>query len=169
MTCTQCKYLTVGQIGNMNTEQLIDAYRQGYTIKDLAPSCISSMSVGQTINVNAAPMGGIAPYTVSFYKKLNTSSQTQIGTTQAGIPEATGPTIPSTSTTPYTITNDDAISVTGDPGATPPLAPGYIRIITSIIDSCPTASGGPKTCSESCDINITCAEPTCNIIVEPAP
>jgi hypothetical protein len=169
MTCTKCKYLTVEQIRNMNTEQLIDAYRQGYTVKDLAASCVSSTAVGQTINVNAAPMGGIAPYTVSFYKKLNTSPQTQIGTTQIGVPEATGSTTPSTSTTPYTITNDDATSVTGDPGAIPQLAPGYIRIITSITDSCPAASGGPKIRSESCDINITCAEPTCNIIVEPAP
>lgn len=169
MTCTQCKHLTIEQIKNMSTEQLIDAYRQGYTVKDLAPSCVSSMSVGQTINVNAAPIGGIAPYAVSFYKKLNTSPQIQIGTTQIGVSEATGSTTPSTTTVPYTITDGDATSVTGDPGVTPPLAPGYIRIITNITDSCPTASGGPKTCSESCDINIMCVAPTCNIIVEPAP
>ena len=64
MTCSQCKYLTVRQIRNMNNEQLIDAYRQGYVIKDiqsLAMSCVSSISFGQTININAAPMEGIAP------------------------------------------------------------------------------------------------------------
>ena len=169
MTCTQCKYLTIEQIKNMNTEQLIYAYRQGYTIKDLVPSCISPISVGQTININAAPIGGMAPYTVSFYKKLDTSAPIQIGTTQTGVLEATNSTTPSTTTVPYTITNADVTAAIGDPGTTPPLLAGYIRIITNITDSCPLASGGPKTCSESCDVNITCISPECNIIVEPVP
>ncbi len=169
MTCKQCKHLTIEQISNMDTEQLIDAYRQGYNIGNLTPSCITSaISTGQTININAAPIGGIAPYTVSFYKKLNTSGQVQIGTTQTEVPEATSPTTPSTTTVPYTILNSDETDATGDSGAIPPLTAGSIRIITSITDSCPVASGGPKTSSEYCDINIACALPTCNIIVEPA-
>ena len=168
MTCTQFKYLTVEHINNMNTEQLIDAYRQGYTLKNMTPSCVSPISVGQTININAAPIGGMAPYTVSFYKKLNTSAPAQIGTTQIGILEAVNSTTPSTTTVPYTINNADVTAATGDPGVTPPLLEGYIRIITNITDSCPVASGGPKTCSEFCDINITCISPTCNIIIETA-
>lgn len=171
MTCSQCKYLTIEQIRNMNNEQLIDAYRQGYVLKDiqsLSSSCISSMLVGQTININAAPMEGIAPYTVSFYKKSDTSAPVQIGTTQTGISEAINYTIPSTITQPYTTTDDDVTSATGDSGAIPPLVPGYIRIIVNITDSCPVVLGGPKTCSELCDINIICISPTCNIIVEPA-
>ena len=169
MTCSQCKYLTVEQIKNMDTEQLISAYRQGYVLKNiqsLAPSCLSSISVGQTININAAPMEGIAPYTVSFYKKLDTSAPVQIGTTQTGILEATSSTTPSTITQPYTITDVDVSLATGDSGATPLLLPGYIRTIVNITDSCPIASGGPKTCSELCDINITCIDPTCNFIIE---
>ena len=173
MTCLQCKYLTVEQIKNMNNEQLIDAYRQGYVLKDiqdiqsLATSCVSSISVGQTININTAPMEGIAPYTVSFYKKLDTSAPIQIGTTQIGISEAINSVTPSTITQPYTITDNDITLATGDSGTIPPLAQGYIRIIVNITDSCPVASGGPKICSELCDINITCISPICNIIVEP--
>jgi hypothetical protein len=155
----------------MDTEQLISAYRQGYILKDiqsLVSSCISSISAGQTININAAPMEGIGPYTVSFYKKLDTSEPVQIGTTQTGVSEATNSTTPSTIAQPYTITDTDITAATGDSGALPILAPGYIRIIVNITDSCPIASGGPKTCSELCDINILCTEPICNIIVEPA-
>jgi hypothetical protein len=155
----------------MNTEQLIDAYRQGYILKDiqsLVSSCISSISIGQTININAAPMEGIAPYTVSFYKKLDISAPVQIGAAQTGVPEAINSTTPSTITQPYTITGADVTAATGDSGVTPLLLPGYIRIVVNITDSCPIASGGPKICSELCDINILCAEPTCNIIVEPA-
>jgi hypothetical protein len=170
MTCEQCKNLTVEQIRDMSTEQLIDAYRQGYAIKDLEPLCTSSpVSVGQTINVNAAPMGGIVPYTVKFYKKLNTSDKVQIGTIQTNVPEATSSTIPSTTTSPYIVTNGDRIGATGDPGATPPLPPGYIRIITEITDSCTVSSGGPKICTEYCDVIITCVSQTCNIIVEIVP
>lgn len=170
MTCKQCKNLTVEQIENMNTEQLIDAYRQGYTIRDLLPSCTSSpVSIGQTINVNAAPIGGIVPYTVSFYKKLNTSDKVQIGTTQTNVQDATSSTVPSTNTVPYVITNEDRTGATGDTGATPPLPPGYIRIITEITDSCPISSGGPKTCTEHCDVIISCISQTCNIIVEVVP
>jgi hypothetical protein len=175
MTCSQCKYLTVEQIKNMNTEQLIGAYRQGYILKDiksdikpLASSCLSSISAGQTININAAPMEGMAPYTVSFYKKLNTSDPVIIGTTQTGILEATNSMTPSTIAQPYTITYADIAVATGDSITFPILMPGYIRIIVNITDSCPIASGGPKTCSELCDINITCMEPICNIIIEPA-
>lgn len=175
MTCSQCKYLTVEQIRNMNTEQLINAYRQGYILKDiksdiksLVSSCLSSISVGQTININAAPMEGIAPYTVSFYKKLDTSAPVQIGTTQTGISEAINSTTPSTITQPYTITDIDVALATGDSGTVPILVPGYIRIVVNITDSCPIASGGPKTCLELCDISITCVEPICNIIVESA-
>ena len=168
MTCAQCKYLTIEQIRNMGMEELIDAYRQGYAIKDiqsLAPLCISPISTGQTVNINAAPIGGMAPYTVSFYKKLNTSAPVQVGTTQTGVVEAINSTTPSTATVPYIITAIDMATATGDPGATPVLAPGYVRIITNITDSCPVSSGGPKTCSEFCDINITCASLICNLIV----
>lgn len=172
MVCSQYKYLTVEQIRSMDTEQLIRSYRQGYILKDiqsLTPSCgVSSISIGQTININAAPIEGMAPYTVSFYKKLNISAPVQIGTTQTGVAEATNSTTPSTITVPYTITDADITVATGDSGATPLLLPGYIRIIVNITDSCPIASGGPKTCSELCDINILCIEPTCNIIIEPA-
>lgn len=175
MTCQECKYLTVEQITNMGTEQLIRAYRQGYILKDtksdikyLIPSCVSPISAGDTININAAPMEGMAPYTVSFYKKLNTSTPVQIGTTQTGISNAINSTTPSTITQPYTITYTDIEIATGDSGEIPILAPGYIRIIVNITDSCPVASGGPKICSELCDIGIKCLDPICNIIVEPA-
>ena len=163
MTCAQ--YLTTEQTNNIGTVQLINVYEQGYTIKNLS-SCVPQMSAGEAININAAPIGGIAPYSVSFYKKLNISDPVQIGIIQTSILEAINSTTPSTATVPYTITDADVAAATGDSIVIPQLPPGYIRIITSITDSCPAVSGGPKTYIESCDIYISCVSQICDIIVE---
>ncbi len=125
---------------------------------------------GGTISLNAAPMGGIAPYTVMYYKKIGTTAPVQIGTTATGISEATNSTTPSTTTQTYTILNDDIKNSTGDatpnPGASPyvstALASGYLRIITQITDSCPT---GAQSSIEFCDVSLSCAAPTCNLII----
>lgn len=125
---------------------------------------------GGTISLNAAPMGGIAPYTVIYYKKIGTSSPVQIGTTATGVSEAANSTTPSTTTQTYTILNDDVKNSVGDaipnPAASPyvstALASGYLRIITQITDSCPT---GSQSSIEFCDISLSCAAPTCNLII----
>lgn len=125
---------------------------------------------GGTISLNAAPMGGIAPYTVMYYKKIGTAAPTQIGTTATGVSEATNSTTPSTTTQTYTILNDDVKNSTGDvtsnPAASPyvstALASGYLRIITQITDSCPT---GSQSSIEFCDISLSCVSPTCNLII----
>lgn len=125
---------------------------------------------GGTISLNAAPMGGIAPYTVMYYKKIGTSSPVQIGTTATGVSEATNSTTPSTTTQTYTILNDDVKNSTGDvtpnPAASPyvsaTLSSGYLRIITQITDSCPT---GSQNSIEFCDVSLSCAAPTCNLII----
>ena len=125
---------------------------------------------GGTISLNAAPMGGIAPYTVMYYKKIGTTAPVQIGTTATGVSEATNSTTPSTTTQTYTILNDDVMNSTGDatpnPAASPyvstALASGYLRIITKITDSCPTVS---QSNIEFCDISLSCAAPTCNLII----
>ena len=125
---------------------------------------------GGTISLDAAPIGGIAPYTVMYYKKIGTSAPVQIGTTATGVSEATNSTTPSTTTQTYTILNDDVKNSTGDatpnPAALPyvstALASGYLRIITQITDSCPT---GSQISIEFCDVSLSCAAPSCNLII----
>ena len=125
---------------------------------------------GGTISLNAAPMGGIAPYTVMYYKKIGTAAPTQIGTTATGVSEATNSTTPSTTTQTYTILNDDVKNSTGDPTPAPGSPPyvstalvsGHLRIITQITDSCPT---GSQSSIEFCDVSLSCASPACNLII----
>lgn len=55
-------------------------------IQTLATCNVTSKVVGQTISLSAQPHGGVAPYTVKFYKGL-TEGATQIGTTTTGVTE----------------------------------------------------------------------------------
>ena len=139
------------------------------TMHILAPSCAAgSKQKGGTISLNAAPMGGISPYTVTYYKKIGINAPLSIGS-QNLVPEATDPALPTTIATHYITTNDDIRYATGDPTPNPtqspyvstPLAGGKIRLIIQTIDSCPT---GGQTCIEYCDIQLVCEAPVCNFV-----
>ena len=140
------------------------------TMHILAPSCIAgSKQKGGTISLNSAPMGGISPYTVTYYKKIGTNAPVSIGS-QSSVSEAIDPTTPTTTTINYIIINDDIRYSIGDPAPNPaqspyvsaPLVIGKIRLIIQTIDSCPT---GGQTCIEYCDIQLVCETPICNFII----
>ncbi len=131
------------------------------SIISLAPTCpAGSKTKGATITLNAAPSGGIAPYTVTFYKKIDAGAQSQI-TQVTGVPEGGPVTGPPT----YVVLGTDVTGATGDGGATPPLAANKIRIITTATDSCPAGSGGPATSTEICDVTLSCGTITCNATI----
>lgn len=97
-------------------------------IESLAPTCNATAKVvGQTVMLTAQPHGGVAPYTIKFYK-----GATQIGTTVTGIAE-------NVATTPqyYILTAGDA---------------GTQTFSTTTTDSC---LGGSQSCTEQCPITVT--------------
>lgn len=125
-------------------------------VKSMAPTCPGPKQSGDTVTLNCAPDGGVGPYTVTYYKKVGAAAEMMLGTSHT-VPEG-GP-----DPTPYTdtITDSDVSGATGDPAATPPLASATIRYRVSIEDSCPT---GVQTCTELCDVGITCVAIACNFI-----
>lgn len=142
-------------------------------IRKLTATCTTTpKGSGDPISLNAAPMNGVAPYTVTFYKKVGINTPVQIGT-KSNVNEAIAPTvgtvIPALS---YTLTDEDVAGSMGDPSttisATNPdgvaLDPGKIRIRTVVTDSC-VGAGGPATCEDFCDIPLICVTPTCNPII----
>ena len=144
--------------GSVQKISLGEGTIQATSIISLTPTCPGgSKIVGNTITLNAGPTGGIAPYTVTFYKKINTGAQTQIGQA-TGVAEGGPITAPPT----YVVLSSDVTGATGDAGASPILAAGKIRIITTATDSCPAGIGGPATNTEICDISLACATPIAN-------
>lgn len=186
MVCGSCgpKMLTVEQMKNMTSEQIIAAYRQGYKlvqgkasqpqamsqnqdlqhgemIRSLAATCpVSTKGEGDTVILGCAPSGGTGPYTVTYYKKVGPAAETVFLTAHT-VPEG-GPDPAVVGTRTDTITDADIAGATGDPGATPPLTNATIRYRMSIADSCPT---GALICEEYCDVTLTCVAPTCNFVV----
>lgn len=147
--------------GHVQNTYLDENVIQPTSIISMTPTCPGgSKTKGSTITLNAGPTGGIAPYTVTFYKKIDTGAQIQIGQA-TGVPEG-GP-IPSPPT--YVVLASDVTGATGDAGATPVLAANKIRIITTVTDSCPAGSGGPATCTEICDISLACSTVSCNATI----
>jgi hypothetical protein len=154
----------IGRISGCNTcipaqnTYLEKNVTQATSIISLAPTCpVGSKTKGSTIILDAGPTGGIAPYTVTFYKKIDTGAQVQIGQT-TGVPEGG----PISSPPTYVVLGSDVTGATGDGGASPVLAANKIRIITVATDSCPAGSGGPAINTELCDVSLACTTITCN-------
>ncbi len=186
MVCGSCgpKTLTIEEMKNMTSEQIIAVYRQGYKlvqggapksqtmshdqnwqyggrIRSLAATCpAGTKGEGDTVVLDCAPNGGTGPYTVTYYKKVGPAAEAVFLAAHI-VPEG-GPDPAVVGTRTDTITDVDIAGATGDPGATPPLANAAIRYRISITDSCPT---GGLTCEEYCDVTLTCVAPTCNFVV----
>lgn len=184
MVCGSCgpKTLTVEEMKNMTSEQIIAAYRQGYKlvqegvpqprvmsqdwqnggvkVHSMAGTCpVAPKTGGDTLNLSATAVSGVAPYNAKFYKDVTGTiaipARTQIGvlSTPVGLAIALDG---GTAVDTYVLTDLDASSANFDGTA------GNIQLVAKITDSCPTS---PQTCEQACTLSITCAPPTCSFIV----
>ena len=184
MACGSCgpKTLTVEQMKQMTSEQIIAAYRAGYKlvqgggapqqqamspnwqyggqIRSLAGTCpVLPKTGGDTLNLAATATTGVAPYNAKFYKDVTGTiavpNRVQIGvlSTPAGLAIAADG---GTANDTYVLTDLDASSANFDGTL------GNIQLIATITDSCPT---GAQTCEQTCTLSITCAAPTCSFVV----
>lgn len=188
MGCDPCgsksNVLTVEQMKRMSNEEIIAAYRAGYTVVQNNPGAVHTQSEnldqqsgekitnlastcpavtkksGDTVVLNCAPNLGVEPYTVTYYKKVGPAVET-IFLAAHTVPE-NGPDPASLASRTDTLTDADIAGATGDPAAVPPLASAMIRYRISVTDSCPT---GGQTCTEFCDVALACVQPTCNFQV----
>ncbi len=145
-------------------------------IYGLADSCVTTTkSSGDTITLAASPSGAIGPYHVRFFRMPNASyamSYGEIGSVRT-ITEG------SSTSTNFSLSDSDLVAASGNTTAgTPvtgatgaitdpndsgaPIAAGYIRVATTVYDSCPT---GAQSCVSYCDVALGCVAPTCNFTV----
>jgi len=146
-------------------------------IYSLADSCTSATKAsGQTVTLQAAPDGGVAPYYVRFWRKPTsggTMSWQEIGTVRTVAADN------GTTSDSFQLQDLDVASADGDVAAKVlltdtagvlsesattafTLSPGVIRVATTVYDSCPVT---PMTCVTSCDVNLACVAPICNFTV----
>ncbi len=61
--------LTLEQIKGMSSDEIINAYRQGYRLEDMSPATCPTSIIQGTIksNITIAHTGGTPPYTFKFY------------------------------------------------------------------------------------------------------
>jgi hypothetical protein len=135
-------------------------WQYGGQIKNLQTCPPGTKGEGDTVVLNCSPTGGTGPYTVTYYKKVGPAAETTFLAAHT-VPEG-GPDPSAVGSRTDTIMDVDIAGATGDPAATPALANATIRYRMSITDSCPT---GALTCTEYCDVALTCAAPTCNFVV----
>ncbi len=160
-SCRQPATMSVGGFGDI------------YGLED---SCVTTTkSSGDAITLAAAPSGAIGPYHVRFWRMPNasyamaygevgsvrtitegSSTSTSFSLVDSDLVAASGSTTAGTPTTGAT----GAIADPVDSGA--PLAAGYIRVATTVYDSCPT---GAMSCVTYCDVALGCIAPTCNFTV----
>ncbi len=139
--------------------------------------CASTKYSGDSINLEAAPSGAVGPYHVRFWRMPNSSytmAYGEIGSVRT-ITEG------SSTSTSFSLSDSDLVAASGnstagtptfssttlgeivDPfGSTAPLAAGYIRVATTVYDSCPV---GAMSCISYCDVALGCVSPTCNFTV----
>jgi len=141
--------------------------------------CATGKQSGQLVTLTSAPTGGVFPYTVRFWRGTGTPTFpfAQVGTDQ--LPATEGASVFQS----WTLSDADVAAATGDSAAMEPigamasgmptvdfafptpLANSAIRVLTTTVDSCPTAAGGPKSCIGWCDVTLACTPPTCNFTV----
>ena len=137
--------------------------------------CASTKYSGNSINLQASPDGAIGPYHVRFFRMPDTGGSMiygELGTTRL---VAEG----GSTSTSFTLYDTDLVAASGktnagipttdalgnitDPlGSTDPLPIGYIRVATTVYDSCPTEG---QSCLSYCDVALGCVAPTCNFTV----
>lgn len=157
MVCGSCgpKTLTVEQMKNMTSEQIIAAYRQGYKLVQGGASQPQVMSQdwqyggrvqalpfgggdtgtctptpkqsGNTVNLSTTPNGGVAPYDVRFWKSLDGASLNQTDIT--GATQTAQPENVAVLAS-YTLTDTDVAGALGGAGA---LAPSDVNTTTGAI------------------------------------
>ena len=149
---------------------------------DTTPSGVTGVSGKRstdTVNLSATPDGGVAPYSVKFWKSLDGAVLDQTNITGAN---QTALTDGLTKTASYVLVDADVAGALGNTGALEPsdvdvgtgaitltgapasLDPGSIRFYVSIVDSC-TGATGQGTCAQYADVATACVAPTCSFVV----
>ncbi len=153
----------------------MSAFNDGYPAPE--PCTTSTKYSGDSINLEAAPSGAVGPYHVRFFRMPNSSyamSYGEIGSVRT-ITEG------SSTSTSFSLSDSDLVAASGKTNAgTPtyssttlgdiidpedsgaPLTAGYIRVATTVYDSCPV---GAMSCVSYCDVALGCIAPTCNFTV----
>ena len=144
MSCNSCnnslkdnnglKWKPLNENAIVSIRNTINRYRN-LEMESLAVTCTgTSKMVGNVVYLTVKPTGGIAPYTVTFYKDGAILNQI------ANVIEA--------QTVVY-----NYMTVAADVSTT-----AHIFSVTTT-DSCPVASTGPKSSTESCNVTISAAIP----------
>jgi hypothetical protein len=149
-----------------------------YGLYDTGTCVGTTKASGSTITLASAPNGAIGPYYVRFFRMPGTS-QTNASTFSELDTVRTVEELSNTSTS-FTLYDTDLVAAKGNTLAdipttnatgallttvgtgTKPLTVGYIRVFTTVYDSCPT---GAQSCVSSCDVQLGCIAPTCNFTV----
>ncbi len=128
-------------------------------IQSLPGTCPVGKTAGDTLNMLATAISGVAPYNAKFYKDVTGTTlvpaRVQIGviSTPAGITIAADG---GTASDTYVLTDLDVASANFDGTA------GAIQLISTVTDSCPT---GGLTCEQVCTMTVACPAPTCSFVV----
>jgi hypothetical protein len=177
--CGACGTKTSQPVGTMDWKYGgVKSLQTGTPTSSTAGVCIAGpIGSGSTVTLNAAPTGGVAPYTVQFSKQIGCTI-TAVAAAEPGVAESPDGIIPTTTPVLYALTDIDVAGSTGCaalPTATVPNAPvtisvpilanGTVRFLSALTDSCPVPSGGPGYCVQHCDIALVCVAPTCNFRV----
>lgn len=139
----------------------------------------ASSAPGDLVHLKACPDDGTAPYIVRFLAQFGGAPTLLSGAGLSGSAEqsvaidggcTTGPGTGGTVT--YQISDAEIVaSAGGSPAAdnvdgsgiaVPTSAPGTVRFLIHVADSCPT---GSLHCVQYCDLTIVCTAPVCNFVV----
>lgn len=146
------KILKFEQLKKMSSEEIINAYKSGYTlettsecvscgeIKTLVVTCPSTgKTVGESVTLSMTPTKGTPPYIVWFARNGTMIPDTAF----RDVPEGT------TKSITYTFVAGDVPSVT---------------LAAAVSDSCAT---GARACTEKCivTVSIACTTPLCNFTI----
>lgn len=149
MTTTEIKWQPLSENTIQAIMRMNDTGINKVGMNSMAPMCFNlGKKVGDVVHMLARPTGGIAPYTASFKKGVDTGATLLKQVTNL----SEGQMVPYD----YILTDVDA-NLTQ-------------TFSTVIVDSC---SSGAKQCVESCDITVAeavptpvvCGIPACNLVV----
>ncbi|MDD3474330.1 MAG: hypothetical protein PHP08_00320 [Candidatus Dojkabacteria bacterium] len=117
--------------------------RSNDIILSMAPTCVGSKVVGQTLTLTSNPTSGTSPYNYSFYKMIpGSTTPIWLGTQNQA-----------SNTLTYTTVTQDITNVDGQ-----------LKVGVIVADSCPT---GSLQNEESCYVNVMapCTAPVANLSV----